>query len=258
MSVQNDVLVEQTGHIFQIRLNRPDRKNAINHAMYRTLQNALADADRDDSVRVILVCGHPDAFSAGNDLMDFATINQDELAPVISFLRQLVVMKKPVVAAVEGLAIGVGVTMLLHCDLVYAAENTRFRLPFVNLGVVPEAASSLIMPNLMGRQRASELLLLGDFFDCHYARECGIVNAVLPVGKVTEYARAKAEQLAKQPQKALRLSKRLLNKKNQDAIEDRLSEEGMVFSRLLKSKETHTAVMEFLQQKKSNKTKDVL
>lgn len=254
MSEQNDVLVEQTGHILQICLNRPDRKNAINQAMYRTIQNALATADNDESVRVIVICGHPDVFSAGNDLMDFANINQDELAPVISFLRQLVGMEKPIVAAVEGLAIGVGVTMLLHCDLVYAAENTRFRLPFVNLGVVPEAASSLIMPRLMGRQRASELLLLGDYFDSQQARECGIVNAVLGKGEVLEHARAKAGQLAKQPQKALRFSKRLLNKKNQDAIEDRLGEEGMVFSRLLKSEEAHQAVMEFLQQKKQNKT----
>ena len=258
MSEQKNVLVEQTGYICQIRLNRPDRKNAINHAMYRTLQNALAVADSDESVRVILICGHPDVFSAGNDLMDFATINEDELAPVISFLRQLIATRKPVVAAVEGLAIGVGVTMLLHCDLVYAAENTHFRLPFVNLGVVPEAASSLIMPSLMGRQKASELLLLGDFFDCQHARECGIVNAILPEGGVIEHARAKAEQLVQQPQKALRLSKRLLNKKTQDAIEDRLSEEGMVFSRLLKSEETHKAVLDFFQQKEKGKASDVV
>ena len=250
MSEQNDVLVEQTDHILQIRLNRPDRKNAINQAMYRTLQNALTTADTDDSVRVIVLCGHPDVFSAGNDLMDFANTNHDELAPVISFLRQLVATEKPIVAAVEGLAIGVGVTMLLHCDLVYAAENTRFRLPFVNLGVVPEAASSLIIPKLMGRQRASELLLLGDYFDCQQAREYGMINAVLPKGEVLEHAWEKAGKLAEQPQKALRFSKQLLNKKGQDAIEDRLGEEGMVFSRLLKSEEAHQAVMKFLQQKK--------
>ena len=254
MSEQNNVLVEQTDHILQIRFNRPDRKNAINQAMYRTLQNALAAADHEESVRVIVICGHSDVFSAGNDLMDFANINQDELAPVISFLRQLVAMRKPIVAAVEGLAIGVGVTMLLHCDLVYAAENTRFRLPFVNLGVVPEAASSLIMPQMMGRQRASELLLLGDYFDCRQARECGMINEVLPEGEVLKHATEKARQLAEQPQKALRFSKRLLNKKGQDSIEDRLGEEGMVFSRLLKSEEAHEAVMKFLQQKQKNKT----
>lgn len=249
MSEQNDVLVEQSGHILQIRFNRPDRKNAINQAMYRTIQSALASANHDDSVRVIVLCGHPDAFSAGNDLMDFASKSHEELTPVITFLRQLVAMEKPMIAAVEGLAIGVGVTMLLHCDLVYAAENTRFRLPFVNLGVVPEAASSLIMPMLMGRQRASELLLLGDFFDSQQARDYGMVNAVLPKGGVLEHAMDKAEQLVKQPQKALRFSRKLINKKWQDDIEDRLGEEGMVFSRLLKSEETSQAMAEFFRQK---------
>ena len=253
MSEQNDVLVEQTGHILKIQFNRPARKNAINQAMYRTIQHTLATADHDDSVRVVVFCGHSDAFSAGNDLMEFASTTHENLAPVISFLRQLVVMEKPMISAVEGLAVGVGVTMLLHCDLVYAAENTRFRLPFVNLGVVPEAASSLIMPRLMGRQRASELLLLGDFFDSYQARDYGMVNAVLSKGDVLDHAMKKAEQLAKQPQKALVFSRKLINKKWQDAIEDRLGEEGMVFSRLLKSEETHQAVMEFLRQKQSEK-----
>lgn len=253
MSEQNDVLVEQSGYILKIRLNRPDRKNAINQAMYRTIQSALATADHDDSVRVVVFCGHPDAFSAGNDLMEFARPVHEDLAPVISFLRQLVTMEKPMIAAVEGLAIGVGVTMLLHCDLVYAAEGTRFRLPFVNLGVVPEAASSLIMPRLMGRQRASELLLLGDFFDSKKAQDYGVVNEILPKGDVLDHAMKKAGLLAQQPQKALMFTRKLINKKLQDAIEDRLSEEGMVFSRLLKSKETHQAVMKFLQQKQSEK-----
>ena len=247
MSEQNDVLVEQSGHILQIRLNRPAQKNALNQAIYRTIHNALAAADNDDSVRVIVFCGHPEAFSSGNDLCDFAGKNHDELMPAIAFLRQLVVMDKPMIAAVEGLAVGVGVTMLLHCDLVYAAENTRFRLPFVNLGVVPEAASSLIMPQLMGRQRASELLLLGDFFDSQQARDYGIVNAVMPRGQVLEHAMAKAEQLAKQPQQALRFSRRLINKKWQDDIEDRLGEEGMLFSRLLNSDDARTAIAELFK-----------
>ena len=256
MSEQDSVLIEQSGSILQIRLNRPARKNAIKQSMYRTIQNALSAADHDDSVRVIVLCGHPDVFSAGNDLLDFASKNQDELMPVITFLRQLVETEKPVVAAVEGLAIGIGVTMLLHCDLVYAAENTRFRLPFVNLGVVPEAASSLIMPRLMGRQRASELLLLGDFFDAQQARDYGVVNAVLPVGTVMGHAMAKAQQLAEQPQKALRFSKMLINKKLQDDIEDRLGEEGMLFSRLLVSDDARNAIATFFQQKEAKKLKE--
>ena len=247
MSEQDPVLFEQDDHVLKIQLNRPEKLNALTQEMYQSLYEALVNAEHNEDIRVILLYGCKQAFSAGNDLRDFVNYDPEQPLWVMPLLRQLVAMEKPMVAAVEGMAVGIGVTLLMHCDLVYAAENTQLRMPFVNLGVVPEAASSLILPRLMGHQRASELLLLGDFFSSDKARDYGLVNDVLPEGKVVDYALNKARHLASQPQKALWLSRKLMNKSWQDEIEERLGEEGMLFSQQLVSEETRTIIKQILK-----------
>ena len=188
-------------------------------------------------IRVVLLQGHDEAFSAGNDLEDFLSMENGQEPAAMQFLRQLASMEKPVVAAVSSLAVGIGVTMLMHCDLVYASEDTRFRLPFVNLGLVPEAAASLLLPTLMGRQRASELLLLGEFFDEVKAKEYGLVNEVLSPEMLTHYAMKKAQQLAAQPQASLLLTKKLINRTPKKDIASRMEQEGEMVAARLKTKQ---------------------
>ncbi|OED50769.1 hypothetical protein ACH42_00690 [Endozoicomonas sp. (ex Bugula neritina AB1)] len=249
MSTKENVLVEQQDSILKVHINRPEKKNALTEAMYLTLIQALQQAEATDDIRVVLLSGHENAFSAGNDLEDFLNQEVRQEPVALALLRQLVSMNKPVVAAVNTMAVGIGVTMLLHCDLVYAGENTRFRLPFVNLGLVPEAASSLLLPAMIGRQRASELLLLGDYFDSNKAKEYGIVNEVVASDQVYKLALDKARQLAEKPQLALRLTKQLINKALRDEIEDRIGEEGMWFARQLASPEAQKIIGRFMEKK---------
>ncbi len=244
------VVVEKKGQVLIIKMNRPEKKNALTGDMYKAITGALIEADNSDDIRVAMICGHPEAFTAGNDLGDFLQRGFGDESPVMDLLRYFVKMEKPLVAAVSGTAVGIGVTMLLHCDLAYASENARLRLPFVNLGLVPEAASSLLMPGMMGRQRASELLLLGDFFDSHKAREYGIVNDVVADDALFEHALAKAEQLAAQPAEALKISKNLLTKTYRDEVEHRMGEEGMLFAQRLQSDEARKVLMAFMSGKK--------
>ena len=244
------VVVEKKGQVLIIKMNRPEKKNALTGDMYKAITGALIEADNSDDIRVAMICGHPEAFTAGNDLGDFLQRGFGDESPVMDLLRYFVKMEKPLVAAVSGTAVGIGVTMLMHCDLVYASENARMRLPFVNLGLVPEAASSLLMPAMMGRQRASELLLLGDFFDGHKAREYGIVNDVVADDALFEHALAKAEQLAAQPAEALKISKDLLTKTYRDEVEHRMGEEGMLFAQRLQSDEARQVLMAFMSGKK--------
>ena len=242
------VQFEQQGRVLIISLNRPDKKNALSCDMYMAMTTALADAAMDDSIYAILIKGTADSFSAGNDIRD---LNQSELgnnAPAMQFLRQLIDFEKPLVAAVNGIAVGIGVTMLLHCDLVYIGENTRCRLPFVNLGLVPEAASSLLLPNIMGHQRAAELLMTGDFFDGKKAADYGIANEALPDGEaVIKKALEQVHKLAQHPREALRLTRRLLKKREYDAVEHRIGEEGMVFAKQLRSPEAQEIIQALLQ-----------
>src|SRR5471032_2714598 len=181
-----DILSSKAGGVLTIEFNRPERKNAITSAMYQSMADAINDGEQDAAVRAILIVGKPEIFTAGNDLEDFMKTSRPadgagiEERAVFRFMMALSGATKPVVAAVAGAAVGIGTTMLLHCDLVYAAPNTRLQLPFVNLGLVPEAASSLLLPALIGYQRAAELLLLGEPFTAQRAKEIGLVTEVVP------------------------------------------------------------------------------
>lgn len=245
----NHILIEQQDDILTIRFNRTDKINALTTAMYASILEALIAADQDDSVKVILFAGQPDMFTAGNDLKDFLSRDGTEEPEAIKVLRQLAVQKKPMVAAASGIAVGIGVTLLLHCDLVYVGENTRLRLPFVNLAVVPEAASSLLLPDIMGRQRASELLMLGDFFDARRAHEYGIANAVVTNEEVFEYALAKARELAAKPREALLLTRKLITRTRRRDVQQRIDDEAIIFGERLLSEEARQVMGAFLAGK---------
>jgi len=220
--------------------------------MYRQLGEALAAADAAADVRAVLLHGTSECFSAGNDLADFLKPRRpDEESPATALFRTLPVMRKPVVAAVAGPAIGIGCTLLLHCDLVYAGENARFQLPFVPLGIVPEFGSTLLLPLLAGYQRAAELLLLGEPFTAEQAREAGIVNAVVASAEVLQIAERKARALAALPPESVRLTKALLKATQRGALEARIAEESRIFAERLASPEAKAAMRAFLEKRKA-------
>ena len=220
--------------------------------MYRQLGDALAAADAAPDVRAVLLQGTRECFSAGNDLADFLKPRQPgEESPATALFRTLPVMRKPVVAAVAGPAIGIGCTLLLHCDLVYAGENARFQLPFVPLGIVPEFGSTLLLPLLAGYQRAAELLLLGEPFTAEQAREAGIVNAVVASAEVLQIAERKARALAALPPESVRLTKALLKATQRGALEARIAEESRIFAERLASPEAKAAMRAFLEMRKA-------
>ena len=242
------VLSERSGHVLRLTLARPEKKNALTRAMYTALAEALDGAADDAGVRAVVLAGSGGAFTAGNDLFDFMMDPpKDETSPVFRFLRALVHFPKPLVAAVEGVAIGIGTTLLLHCDLAYAAPSARFKMPFVDLGLVPEAASSLLVPRLAGGRRASELLLLGDAFGAETAREIGLVNAVAddPVALATE----RAEALAAKPPAAVRLSKSLLRAPLRERVDAVIEEEAGLFVSRLQSPEAMEAFTAFMEKR---------
>src|ERR1700677_4066586 len=192
-------------------MNRPEKKNALTRAMYAALAEAIEAADANPGIRVITLTGVGDAFTSGNDVKDFVdapAMGRD--GPVMRFLSAIADARKPLIAGVNGLAVGIGVTLLLHCDLAYAAQGAYFQLPFVNLGVVPEAASSLLLPRMAGHHRAAELLFFGNAFDAEAARQCGLVNSVHPSDALGEVLAERAAALAAKPPQALRLTKELL------------------------------------------------
>jgi len=247
----NDLLLRREDAILRIQLNRPAKKNALTAGMYAALAEALRSANADPGVRAVLVHGTPEAFTAGNDLQDFlANPPTGDAAPVMEFLHALSHVEKPFVAAVTGVAIGVGTTMLLHCDLVYAAEDARFALPFVNLGLCPEAASSFLLPAIAGYQRAAELLLLGEPFDAARAREVGIVNEVLAPDLVLTAAEQAAHKLAAKPPAAVRVTKRLMKAQTRAMMEAALAEELREFLARLVSPEAKEAFAAFLEKRK--------
>jgi enoyl-CoA hydratase/carnithine racemase len=242
------ILVTQADGVCELRLNRPEKRNALTLAMYAALSDAIEAADRDDAVRVILLSGAGAGFTAGNDLADF--LNGPPLSDQHStarFVRLLPGIRKVLVAAVHGMTVGIGVTLLLHCDLVLAGHGTRLSMPFVKLGLVPEAASSLLLPRLVGAQRAAELLLLGSAFDAAQALQMGLVNRLVADDKLLEEARAAARALAAQPADALLTSKRLLRGDVQ-VITARIEEELKEFARLLGSADFRAAAQAFLQK----------
>jgi enoyl-CoA hydratase/carnithine racemase len=247
----DQVRTQTDGGVLAIELNRPDKKNAITAAMYGALADAIAAAEGDAGVRAMLVAGAGGAFCAGNDLEDFLrNPPRGEASEVFRFLGAISTAEKPIVAAVAGAAVGIGTTMLLHCDLVYAADNTRFSLPFVNLGLCPEAASSLLVPALAGYQRAAELLLLGEPFGVDVAREIGLVNKVVPVEQLLETARFAARKLVERPASAVRATKRLMRRSRAALVREAMREEGEVFVRMLGEPAAKEAFEAFLGKRK--------
>ncbi|MBC7843419.1 MAG: enoyl-CoA hydratase [Gemmatimonadaceae bacterium] len=243
------VQIERTGAIVTIRMARPDKKNAITTDMYRGMTVAFSDATHDPGVRAIMLAGAGGSFTSGNDLRDFASAPPlDDDIPAFQFLREIAQCPKPIVAAVSGVAVGIGTTMLLHCDLVVADPATRFSLPFINLGLVPEGASSLILPRMIGHVKASELLMLGDMFDAVTAERCGIINRISAAGEADGVAMGWAEALAAKAPNALRATKALL-KSETTGVLTRIREEGQRFAPQLHSEEFREALMAYTEKR---------
>lgn len=235
--------------VARIGIVRPHKKNALTQAMYAALVECLDAAAADDSVHVLLLHGSDEVFSAGNDMADFLTdFSFDASAPVVRFLYTLADAAKPIVASVNGVAVGVGTTMLLHCDLVYCGENARFQMPFVNLGVVPEAGSSYILPALVGQRHAAELLLLGDRFDAATALRMGIVNSIHPDGETFAHALHMAKHLASKPPAALQASKALMKSHSRTAVREAMAAEALIFAERLRSPEAQAAIAAFVRK----------
>lgn len=250
------ILVTRDGAVLEIRFNRPAKKNAITNAMYGAMADALEAAAADKAVRAILFTAAGDFFTAGNDLMDFAAQNTGSFEGprhVERFLQRMIEAEKPVVAAVQGNAVGVGATMLLQCDLVFVAEAAKLTTPFVDLGLVPENASSLTIPARIGHVRAFALLGLCEPLSGADAAAYGIANAALPVAEVEPRARAAAQALTKKPAESLRLTKALM--RNRPALVERMKEEGALFAQRLKSPEAAEAFSAFLERRQPDFTK---
>lgn len=243
------VVTEVANGVMTVRLNRPEKKNAITAAMYAALADACRKADREAAVRVVVITGTGDAFTAGNDLKDFLDNPADTPdAPVFQFMAALANLPKPVIAAVNGIAVGIGTTMLLHCDLVYAAPTARFSLPFVNLALAPEFGSSHLLARVMGERTASELLLLGEPFDAQTAFEAGLLNAIVPAEALAETAAKKAHALAAKPPAALRETKRLM-RADLPALQACMAREARAFATRLQSAEFKEAAQAFFEKR---------
>jgi enoyl-CoA hydratase/carnithine racemase len=237
--------------ILQIRINRPEKKNALTQDMYTAIATALAQADENPEVRAVTLTGTGDSFTSGNDVADFLkrdTTSSDQ-RPVGAFLAAIAAIRKPLIAGVNGMAIGVGVTMLLHCDLVYAAESATFQMPFTNLGVVPEAASSQLLPQMVGYHRAAELMLLGERIDARRALEIGVINGVSPASELAAVVSARAALIAAKPASSILATKALL-RRAPEAIPARMSVENAEFARLLQTPEARAIMQAFLDRRK--------
>lgn len=251
-----DILQHQEGGVLTLTFNRVERKNSINVAMYEVLATAFEQGAQDSATRVVVLQGHETVFSAGNDIDDFLRNKPaGKDSPVFRFLRGIATFPKPVIAAVCGPAVGVGTTLLLHCDLVYAGDNAAFALPFVNLGLVPEAGSSLLLPQMFGMHRAAEALLLGEPFMAEAALEVGLVNRVVPPTECNAIAQGQARKLAAKPLTALMETKRLMKGGQQAAVLARMDEEGAVFGRMLHEPAAREAFAAFAQKRKPDFSK---
>lgn len=239
-----------------IEIARPEKKNAITGSMYQQMADALTAATADNAVRAVLITGQPGIFTSGNDIEDFMKRPPDSTeSPAFVFMKALIGCDKPVIAAVTGAAIGIGTTMLLHCDFVYVSDEARLAMPFVSLGLVPEFASSLIVPQLMGNARAAEKLLLGDPFTGADAVECGIANAVLPANEVAIHARRIAERFNALPPGAVRDSKKLMRRARTQSTLETIAVEGELFGKRLRSPEAQEAFSAFFQKRKPDFSK---
>lgn len=247
----SDILEHTDAGVMTLTLNRVDKKNSITGDMYSALAGGLGRAAAEAAVRVLVIQGHETIFSAGNDIGDF--LHQppaSEDSPVFRFLRGLATFEKPLIAAVAGPAVGIGTTLLFHCDLVYAGDNAAFSMPFVNLGLCPEAASSLLVPRLFGYHRAAEALLLGEPFMAEAALEVGLVNRVVPPTEVNAYAQAQARKLAAKPLSSLIETKRLMKGGQQAQVLATMAEEGRSFGRMLREPAAREAFSAFMEKRK--------
>ncbi len=254
--MSENIGVRRDGAVMEITLQRPDRRNAITVAMYAALADAFEDAALDPTIRLVTIAGKGPDFTAGNDLIDFMTAlprEMDDDVPVWRLLRAVSTCPKPILASVHGNCIGIGTTILLHCDLVIADEEARFAMPFVELGLVPEAASSLILPRLMGIRHASRLILLGEKIGAREAHKLGIVSHVAPTGQ-REAMRDKAvARLLAQPAEALAASRALLRQAEAEEIALRMREESALFAERLQSDELKAAIASFFASRAAAK-----
>jgi len=252
----SDILTHVERGVMTMTLNRLERKNSITLAMYSAMADALLAAESDAAIRVVVVQGHETVFSAGNDIGDFLHRPAGGMdAPAFRFLQGIAKFTKPLLAAVCGPAVGIGTTMLFHCDLVYAGDNAAFSMPFVNLGLCPEAASSLLAPQMLGYHRAAEALLLGEPFMAEAALEVGLVNRVVPPTEANGVAQAAAQKLAAKPIGSLIETKRLMKKGQQQLVLQQMADEGLIFSRLLGEPAAREAFGAFMEKRKPDFSK---
>ena len=247
----HDIVIDRTDGVMTLTINRVAKKNSFTNAMYSACADALEQASGDASVRVVVIQGDITVFSAGNDIADFLDTPTPGLgAPVLRFLRNLVTFPKPLVAAVCGPAVGIGTTMLFHCDLVYAGDNAAFVMPFVNLGVCPEAASSILAAQLMGYHRAAEALLLGEPFMAEAALEVGLINRIVPPTEANGLAQAQARKLAAKPLSSLIETKRLMKKGQLQQVLDVIDEEAQSFGRMMGEPAAREAFGAFMEKRR--------
>jgi enoyl-CoA hydratase/carnithine racemase len=242
---------QQSHGVLQLVINRPEKKNALTREMYQQLSDAIIRANKDEAVSAIVISGAGGVFTAGNDLDDFrarATDANPKPSAGLAFIEALMNCDTPVIAAVEGMAIGIGTTLLLHVDVVVAAESAKFKTAFVDLGLVPEAASTVTMPLHLGARKATDLLLLGEVISGNDARECGLVNRIVDDGQALSEALALAKNLANKPREALRASKRLIRAPWREQIEQALKREREVFSERLRSEDCRAALGKLAQR----------
>ncbi len=245
------IVVERRGAVQAIRMNRPDKKNALTRAMYAAMTMALREGDADPAIRCHVFLGVPGAFSAGNDLADFLVIaaGGEGGGEVWDFLLALAGAQKPIVSGVDGIAVGIGTTLNLHCDLTFATSRTVFRTPFVDLGLVPEAGSSLLVPALIGRQRAFALLALGEGLSAEKAKEAGMIYELVDESALEDRVFAAAGEIAAKPPEALRIARDLM-REPREAVVERIGKESALFRERLASAEAHTALTAFMSRKK--------
>jgi len=253
--MSTDILIDRAGPVWTLSFNRPEKRNALTHAMYTALVEALEAAGTDPQVRAVILTGAADCFTAGNDLQDFLrTPPTGSDSPVVRFLRAIVEFPKPLLAAVPGVAVGIGTTLLLHCDMAWAAPAARFELPFVRLALVPEGAASYLLPLAVGAKQASAMLLAGEALDAATAARLGLINGVIEADALQAQVRAQAERLAALPPQALQQTKALLRAPHRVATQAALTAEIQAFGRQLQSPESRAAMQSFFSRSAQTRT----
>jgi enoyl-CoA hydratase/carnithine racemase len=256
-----DILSSKESGVLTLEFNRPERKNAITAAMYQTMADAINEAEQDTAVRAILIVGKPEIFTAGNDLEDFMktapSTGAIEDRAVYKFMMALSGASKPVVAAVAGAAVGIGTTLLMHCDLVYAADTAKFSMPFSQLGLCPEFASSVLLTQIAGYPRAAEKLMLGEAFLAQEALEMGLVSRVLPAAELLAFAQGQAAKLVALPASSIRATKQLMKASRQALVSEAIAAENKLFGAMLSAPEAKEAFTAFFQKRKPDFTKFV-